>query len=130
MIFQSFCEAQSVSGRDTGCRRMRRSLVGRRGALTGEATGGGGRGARRWWGGVRRSRKRCSLAGEAWGGGGRGTRLGSARSGDAGSGCVGSGVVGSIGQREVGRVLWVGAHAGSVGWARGVRLVDWTVGSR
>jgi hypothetical protein len=79
------------------------------------------------------SRKRCSPAGEALGGGGRGVMLGSARLGGAGSGCAGS-----IGRHEVGRVArgrtggvgGASAHAGSVGWVRGVRLVSWTVGWR
>jgi hypothetical protein len=61
---------RGIGERDAGCRRTRRSLAGRRGveeagALVGEAVGGGGRGAHRWWGGARRSRKRCSPAGEA-----------------------------------------------------------------
>jgi hypothetical protein len=73
------------------------------GALVGETMRGGGRGARRWWVGVRRSRQWCSPTGEAWGGGGRGAMLGSVRSGGAGSG-----VTGSIGRREVGRVAWAG----------------------
>jgi hypothetical protein len=42
----------------------------------GEALGGGGKGAHRWWGGARQSRKRRSLAGEAWDGGCSGVRSG------------------------------------------------------
>jgi hypothetical protein len=60
-----------------------------------------GRGACRWWGNVRRSRKRCSPVGEAWGKGGRSAMLGSARSGGVGLGCAGSGVAGSIERRRV-----------------------------
>jgi hypothetical protein len=64
--------------------------------------------------------------------------LGSARSGGAGLGCTGSGVTGLIERREVGRVArgrtggvsGAGARTGSIGWAREVRLVGWTVGSR
>jgi hypothetical protein len=49
-------------------RRARRSPTGRRGAEevgapAGEAMGGGGRGAHRWWGSARRIRKRCSPVG-------------------------------------------------------------------
>jgi hypothetical protein len=56
---------RGVGGRGAGCRRTRHSPAGRHGeeearALAGEATGGGGRGTRRWWGGVRRSKKWCS----------------------------------------------------------------------
>jgi hypothetical protein len=72
--------------------------------LAGEAMEG--RGARRWWDSVRRSRKRCSPVGELWGEGGRGAISGSARSGGVGLGCAGSGVAGSIGWREVGWVAW------------------------
>jgi hypothetical protein len=98
-----------VGGRGARYRRTRRSPTGRRGAeeawaLTGEATGGGGRGAHRWWGDARHRRKRCSPVGKAWGGGGRGAMSGSVRSGSAGLGCVGSEVAGLIGQREVRRV--------------------------
>jgi hypothetical protein len=125
---------KSIGGRGAGCRRTRRSPAGRCGVE--EATRGGGRGAHRWWGGARHSRKRCSLTGEAWGGGGRGVMSGSARSGSAGLGCVDSGVVGSIRRHEVGWVArgqtggvgGAGARAGSVGWMREVRLVGWTVG--
>jgi hypothetical protein len=46
------------------------------GAPVGEAMGGGGRGTHRWWGGVRRSRKRRSPAREAWDGGCSGARSG------------------------------------------------------
>jgi hypothetical protein len=76
------------------------------GALAGEATGGGGRGARRWWGGARYSRKRCSPVEEAWGGRGTGAM---------------SGVAGSVGQCGVERVAWAGRARG-VGWldARGL----------
>jgi hypothetical protein len=56
--------------------------------------GGGGRGAHRWRGGARCSRKRHSPAGEAWGEGGRGTMSGGVSSGDAGLGGMGSGVAG------------------------------------
>jgi hypothetical protein len=102
--------SKGVGGRSAECRRTRRSSVGRHGveevgALAREATGGGGRGAHRWWGGARRSRKRCSPMGEAWGGGGRGAMSGSARSGGAGS----------IGRREVERVTR--GRTGSVGRA-------------
>jgi hypothetical protein len=67
-------------------RRTWRSLAGRCGAeearaLEGEAMGGGGRGARRWRGGVRRSRKRRSPTREAQEEGGRGARSGGAGSG-------------------------------------------------
>jgi hypothetical protein len=88
-----------------------------------EAMRGGGRGARRWWGDVRHSRKRCSPAGEAWGGGGRGAMSGSARSGG----------VGSIGQHEVGQVARGVAWAGwARAWGRSVGRAGfgWTVGSR
>jgi hypothetical protein len=94
-------------------------------ALAGEAIGGGGRGARRWWGDARCSRKRCSLTEEAWGEGGR-----DAMSGGVTLGCAWSGVAGSIGQHGVRRVAWADARAGTVGWVRGIRLVGWTVGSR
>jgi hypothetical protein len=75
---------RGVGGRGAGCRRTRRSPVRRHraeeaAALVGEATGGGGRDARRWRGDVRCSRKQCSPAGEAWGGGGRGAMSDSAR---------------------------------------------------
>jgi hypothetical protein len=78
---------------------------------------GGGRGTRRWWGGVRHNKKWCSPVEEAWGRGGRGAMLGNARSGGAGLGYAGS-----IGQREVERVARAGrAHArGSIG-----RLDHW-----
>jgi hypothetical protein len=87
----------------------------------GAARGVAGSGARRW--------------GRHGGEGGRGVMLGSARSGSVGLGCAGSKVTGSIGQCEVGRVAQgqtggVGECAGSVGWARGVRLIGWTVESR
>jgi hypothetical protein len=67
---------RDAGGRDDGHRRMRRSLAGTRGAeearaSVGETVGGGGKGAHRWWDGVRRSRKRRSPVGEAWGRGGR-----------------------------------------------------------
>jgi hypothetical protein len=78
------------------------------GALAGEAMGGGGRGAHRWWGSARHSRKRCSLAGEAWGGGGRGAMSSSARSGGVGLGWVALGVAGSVRRRGVGWVAWAG----------------------
>jgi hypothetical protein len=42
----------------------------------GEALGGGGRGAHRWRGGARWSRKKRSSAGEAWDGGCSGVRSG------------------------------------------------------
>jgi hypothetical protein len=59
-----------VGGRGARCRRMRRSPAGRCGAEeAGVLMGGGGRGARRWWGDARCSRKRCSPTREAWGGG-------------------------------------------------------------
>jgi hypothetical protein len=98
---------KGTDGRGAGHRRMQRSLVGTHeaeevGAPVGEAMGGGGRGAHRWWGGARRSRKRRSLAGV-----GRGVMLGN----------VGSGVAVSFGQRGVG---WVarGRSGGQVGRTR------------
>jgi hypothetical protein len=110
---------RGVGGRGAGRRTTWRSPAGRHGAkeagaLAGKVMGGGGRGACRWCGGVRCSRKRCSPAGVAWGGGGRGTMSGSARSGDTGLGCVESGVVRSIGRREVERVAWARAQDRSV----------------
>jgi hypothetical protein len=95
---------RGVGGRGVGSWRTRHSPAGRHEteearALAGEAMGGGGRGAHRWWGGVRRSRKQCSPVGEAWGGGGRGAMSDSVRWGGAGSG-----VAGLIRQREVRRV--------------------------
>jgi hypothetical protein len=61
---------RGIGDRGAGCRRTRRSPTGRHGeeeawAMTGEVMKGGGRGARRWWGGARRSRKRCLPTGEA-----------------------------------------------------------------
>jgi hypothetical protein len=118
---------RGTSGRGAGRRRMRHSPAGRRGveeagAPVGEVMGGGGRGAHRWWGGARRSKKRCSSTGEVWGGGGRGAmcgrrgvgrcRVGSHRVGRAMQGWVTwdresrcrSGSVGSDGWRGVGQV--------------------------
>jgi hypothetical protein len=170
---QSFCvflchfvrhgdiEGRGVGGRSARRRRMWRSLAGTRGAEeaaepVGEAMGGGGRGAHRWWGGARCSRKQRSPTGEAWGVGGRGVMSSGVRSGDAGlvawgwesrgresrcrSGSVGSGGwrgvgransrgVGRLGTRGlVGRAGWT--CAGSVGWAHEGRSVNWTIGSR
>jgi hypothetical protein len=88
---------RGAGGRGAGRRRMRCSLAGTRGAEeawapVGEAMGRGGRGAHRWWGGVRRSRKRHLPVGEVWG-----PMSSGMRSGDAGLGGVGSGVAGSGG---------------------------------
>jgi hypothetical protein len=123
-----------VGGRGARSWRTRHSSAGRRGAeearaLAGEVTGGGGRGARRWWGGVRRSRKRCSPVGEAWGGGGRGAMSDSVRSSGAGSG-----VAGSIRQCEVRRVAR-GRTSGmgrARAWGRSIGRVRfcWNLGSR
>jgi hypothetical protein len=46
---------RGAGGRGAGCKRTQRSPVGRSGeeeavALVGEAMGGGGKGAHRWWG--------------------------------------------------------------------------------
>jgi hypothetical protein len=103
-----------TDGRGAGCRRTRRSPAGRRGAeeagaLAGEATGGGGRGAHQWWGGARHSRKRCSPAREAWGGGDER---------DVGQ-C-------EVGWRGVRWVAWAGrARSRSVSWRAGF---GWSVG--
>jgi hypothetical protein len=69
-----------------------------------------------------RSRKRCSPTGEAWGGGGRGAMSGSARSGGARSGVAGLiGVreVGRVAQGRTGGVGgWLVGRAG-FGWSVG-----------
>jgi hypothetical protein len=96
---------------------------------------GGGRGARRWWGSVRHSRKRCSPTGEAWDGGGRGAMSGRVRSGDAGLGCAGSGVAGLVGRSGVGwvargRTGGVGGAGTCTGRSVGRMGFGWTVGSR
>jgi hypothetical protein len=84
----------------------------------GATMGGEGRGANRWWGGMRRSRKRRLSAGEVWGRGGRDAMSGDMRSGDAGLGGVGSGVAGSIGRRRVGRRGVGSRGVGRAAWGR------------
>jgi hypothetical protein len=133
-------------GRGAGHRRMRRSLAGTRGvekagALVGEAMGRG-RGAHRWWGGVRRSRKRRSPTGEAWGGGGgggvgrvvfgRATRGWAARcrSGSMGSGgwCRAGGRAGRANTRGVGRLSARGSVDRLDRWVQMMDLWSITLG--
>jgi hypothetical protein len=128
----SFCEAQQQ--RRQGHWRERHWMQEDAALASGDMRGGGGRGAHRWWGGVRCSRKRRSPVGEAWGRGGRGVMSGDAglggmgsgvtgRSGNAGLDGAGSGVAVSFGQRGVGRAgrmrTGVGQSVGPLGPGNG-----------
>jgi hypothetical protein len=90
-------EGRGVDGRGVGCRRTRHSPAGRRGAeevgvLAREVSGGGGRGARWWWGGV---------------------GLGCTGLGVAGS--IGRREVGQVAWGQTGGVGEAGTRAGAVG---------------
>jgi hypothetical protein len=97
----------------------------------GEALGGGGRGAHRWQGGARQSRKRRSSAGEAWDGGCSGVRSGQVAGGwvggtgsigrDGGGGSVstgGAGLNGRATRGRVGRRAVRGRSGGRGAWGR------------
>jgi hypothetical protein len=110
-------------GRSAVCGRRGAKEVG---AWVGEAMDRGGRGARRWWGSARHSRKRRSSVGEAWSRRGRGVRSSDTRSdGPRRQGR-------EVRRHRVRRSTW---GMGSIGWGAGLdtrlgRSVGWTIGSK